>query len=292
VSIPDSTVQISNVNTGANLTVAGRDYTLNEIVQNSDIDVELSVIADPLLRLGWDLETRNAWLQHRRKHLRDTLIPKPRSSFGGPLASFEHLMSTPSNHDEDLATFENRLNDHLKLCRTRLLDNLHKKVHETGKNRVWFAVRNASTEPLIRVELVAEFDAPDVRVLEYAPTTYPMPPAPKWPHFTVSMFTDHLADFAGMAGAHAPALRGPRMSVEQQGTTFRIHYWIGGIGPTRTATTPPITVIPGPTDQVPEPITIELVAYAENRNDVVRRSVALEVSSKGWLIGHLINPNY
>lgn len=253
-----------------------------------ELDIGVAHDVGPLGLCMMQAEAVDQWIDSRRSHLRKTLIPKPTNdNFSTGIG---RMFLDSDDHAKNQSEFERRLDDHLDLCRRRLLENALTMIVRTGRSNVSFVVTNPSEYGIAGLELRAQFYPGDALVLTGVPATKAMPPPPRWPHFA-DRFPDNAALLAQFASSAAP-FDPQRPSVRTESNRVVLDYRLGNLGPQRTVTTFPITIVPGPNFEGLTEYVFDLSAHAVNRKSLAKAVVSVALTNARWILGDLIDPRY
>jgi hypothetical protein len=276
--------------TGRDVTYVGGDFTQHQhIAAMPEIELGLSIDANPLLRLFYDSQVVDEWLAERKQHLEQTLIPAQRPTSSIP--DLTRMWTEATDFTGDRAKFMSRLDDHLSICKQRLLDNALATFYQSGHNRVIFKVVNPTDDPVKAVRVAASFYAGDAVVLSSAPDRYPMPDAPKWPDPMERMLGHALAT-SEMAYAFWPKASAlpSDARIRNDNGFVQIEYLIGDLRPRQDDTTEPVVIIPFLGEL--EELEITLTVHAIDRRGVKKEDFVLPIQDRGFLLGDVVSPDY
>jgi len=117
-------------------------------VRRPELDLDLSVAADPLVRLHVDPEAMDAWLKRREAYIRHTRKPPAPPSVSDITAMFRP-MADPNDRSE----FERRVKQHLSQSDETLLANVFRSIAVSRLNKVACHVANPTDDPIVGVQL-------------------------------------------------------------------------------------------------------------------------------------------
>jgi hypothetical protein len=254
--------------------------------------VDLEIVADPLLRLFYDDEEAQQWLEKRKAYLEEKLIPKdlPKPAF----PDLTRMLMHASDFGADRATFETRLAEHLRQCRGRLRDNALAALCENGYKSLIFGVKNPTDDPIVGTRVVASFYAGDAEVLASVPRADGMPASPTWP----DPMDRYLGQFRHGLSEQlftSPSLLAGRMAsarVRNRDGFIEIEYLIGDLRAGQPEETSPVFIIPFiSVDELGE-LDITVTAHALNRRSVKKERFTLEIERRGFPLDAVVRPNY
>lgn len=254
--------------------------------------MNLSVRANPLLRLFHNSDEEDEWLEQRKAHILKTVVPAPKREPPSEFPSLSNMYMSAMETGEARRKFEQRLESHLSLCKQRLLDNLLEIIYEANLNTVQFVVENATDDPIQGARLMVSFFAGDAVILSSAPQAAPMPRPPMWP--------DRFEQLIGRpSGADIPESvfripqlarpRGPQIANNQGLVT--INYLIGDLPPCHQEPTAPVIIVPRLDFELGQ-LEMTLTANAMNRRAVKKQDVLVPIKETGLAIATLIDPKY
>lgn len=280
---------------GAPFAYAGRD--LYQDRGWPPIKADIQMLASPLLRLDLNQEIVDAWISARRAHLQKRIIPpRPQKpSYIHPTQAIYRSFQATSDYDEDLAEFGRRLEQHLTMCRSRLVQTIMAAIYGSRMNKVAFVVRNLSDESMEGVQLHVEFKAPKVRLSSSRPSAKAMPKPPTWPHFSDKFGNQSLGLSQAVidAASMSPLRPGPSVDITRgHDDHITMRFQVGQIGPGLTGQTPSVTFVVLPGYDVPDPIDIDVLAWATNRRNRVETRLKATVSERRLMVGDLVHPDY
>src|SRR5271170_3623157 len=242
--------------------------------QRPDLDLDLSVDAEPLTRLHVDEESERDWLDRREKYIRSTRkppAPLPGAGAGGFLSS--NLFADVQTNPEDRAEFDRRVAEHVEQCQGRLVANVFREIAASDQNKVTCAVANHTDDPVEKAQLTVLIQSRRLLAYSSVPSETPMPQLPRWPDILDRIAEHHRS----IVDSFIPM---PLGSVAYAAVTDRadgveLTFNIGDLRPGQQVQTHPITIIAGaPT---PEQIPVTLIGSAMNRRGTKTVSTTLQV---------------
>lgn len=287
-------MSFSGVTTGGDLTFVGGDYTSGG-TQMPLIDLEIAMReSGPLTRLFHDNEAESDWLRARKEHLESTLTPPNKSRGDGGLGLVRMYMDT-RNHAEDLKTFNERLTEYLKACRSILLDNVLARLDgvENNENRIVFTVRNPTDTPIRGVRLEASFIPASAIAFLYGPSAKPWPSLPKWPDFSDDFVGWRgLLDDASMRmlAEAVPFLPSRGAQMTRDGDRVRVSFEVGDLRPEQVRPLQPFTILPGLDDG--DELHLAVRANAMDRRGVVDMGFVVRIGQSGWPLDSIVPPDF
>jgi hypothetical protein len=248
-------------------------------VQTPDLDIELSVEAQPLIRIDTDVATLRDWLDRREKYIRANC--KPRGSTPNPdNPGFigAHVFANAFANPKDAQEFEGRVQDHMNKCDARLLRNILREIAISQENKVTAVVANHTDDPIERVQLTVFLQSRAILAYSGAPSETPMPELPRWP----DAFDSLHRGYQPLSGMYSPDdLAGvgyAAVTTREDGVELTFN--IGDMRPGEVVEAQPITVIAA--NPTPEQIPVTLTASSMNRRGKKTKSTTFEVSPRKW----------
>jgi hypothetical protein len=254
-----------------------------------DLDLELGIEAEPLIQLFYNDEVLDWWLKGRQAYLEEKLTPDPPAASGPPNLALRWMEA--ADFGGERREFQQRLGEHLRICRQRLLDNVLGDIVRSGHDAVAFVVRNPTQEPIEGVRVQATFNAANLYVLASAPLADPMPQAPRWPD-PLAMARGWELDTSNLIGRpHPPVTPGVHANIRVKDGFAHVTCQVGNLLPLDTRETLPIFIIPQIGVEVEE-LEIAVTAAAMTRRGVKQKNFAVKIESLGFAVDDVVDPRY
>lgn len=260
-------------------------------IREPDLDVALSMQAEPISRLCVDDSAVQGWLDRREAYARSInqrpLPPTPPSTptgfadIFGEFGQFSARYATP----EDAREFERRVKKDREQCGEQLINNVVRAITRSSKNKVAFAVGNNTQEPIKDVQLTVLLSSPHLLVYAGLSPTRRMPPLPTWPNVLDQMRSPTVADLLTAEDLYH---RSYADVVHHDGYT-ELTYDIGDLRPGKTIPTPPVTVVVW--SDTPDRISVELIGRAMNRRGDKKVTTTLTISAQTWSLDQWLKPD-
>jgi hypothetical protein len=244
-----------------------------------DLVLDLSVVAEPLVRLQIDREAAQSWVDRREKYIRSTRrSPAP----SAPGLAGMYTMPQPKDREE----FDRRVREHLLQCRERLIANLFREVAVSQENKVAFDVGDKTKDPIERVQLTVLLPAQDLGAYAGVPRARPMPQLPAWPDPLDRVRPSSAAIMDSVTESFTYSREDAKVTTRDN--EIEITYEIGDLRPGQVMRTPPTTIIVGPA--APEELPITLIGRSMNHRGDTTVSTTLTVSSQHWALDSWLSP--
>ncbi|KLO26478.1 hypothetical protein ABW16_19440 [Mycolicibacter heraklionensis] len=262
-------------------------------VRQPELDLTLTGVAEPLIRLSIEREQFEDWLRRHAAYVRATSgrppEPPPRTPTGSPvddvrISELAMQMFGRYADPRDAEEFEQRLNTYMSAVTRRLLDNvLRNIVLDDDANTVRFRVGNETDDPVTGVQLTVHIPKGGLIVRTAAPSVDELPP-PKWPEPLVNQLRiGTLTRVPQSVPPYSHPITRPRSgSVVKTSDSFEVTWDLGDIRPHDWSRTVMVTVIPFP--NAPERLNVELVARAMDRRGICTATTLLTIGSGTWAI--------
>lgn len=272
-------------------------------IREPDLDLALSMQAEPLNRLRIDDQAVQGWLDRREAHARSTnqrplppIQPPPPSVPGfanstaagifGPFGQFGQFSGRYAN-PEDAEEFERRINEDRAQCDERLVNNVVREITRSVKNKVAFTVSNRTNEPIKDVQLTVLLRCPELLAYAGLSPARRMPPLPTWPDVLDRMRSHHIPLIMDSV-TETPIYSRFDAAVVPYDDYTELTYHIGDLRPGETIPTRPVTVVVWSPD-TPDQISVELIGRAMNRRGDKKVSTSLTVAPRTWSLDQWLN---
>jgi len=279
--------QFSQIRTGRDFNVVGGDLNQQFGQDLPAIELDLGITAEPLNRLFHDRAEEDSWIERRKAHLIETLVPRrPDSSF----PDVTRMWMESRDYNADRATFDTRLKEHLQEWRSELPKLVFRRIYESDHNKVVFSASNPTDVPIRNVELVARFKPGDALVLTSHPGREIIPTLPKWPDISDDFGWRHALgnNIGRMTAAYASPLAGGRRT-RTDGDYLEITFLVGDIRAHRLAVTPAVTIIPRMAFDT-HALDVVMTATAMDHRGAVEDRFVVAIKQAGFLLETVVKP--
>lgn len=259
--------------------------------QRSELDLELTADAEPLMRLSIEREELEDWLRRHEAYVRANsgrppAAPPPRPTPRNPMeiGQFAALDSMQLfgryANPEDAEEFDRRVADYLRRLRSRLMDHvLRQIVDDEDANTVRFRVVNDTDDPVSGVQLRVRIRKGGVLVRTYPPSVRDLPAIPKWPDPLDKMLANA---HAGLGRAEIPDFFPHAGSVADKGDVFEVAWDVGDLRPRERSADFTLTIVAG--TEAPEEISVEMIASAMDRRGTRTKTEQVTVAPESWTV--------
>jgi len=265
-----------------------------------ELDLTLTVTAEPLMRLSIERDQLEDWLQRHERYIRANSgkpadrpppRPKPQPNPARPAWTAYDTFSSLSDiigplgmaryaDPKDAKEFDRRVGDYLTKLRTRLMDHvLRQIVNDDDANTVCFRVANHTDDPVSGVQLVVRIRKGGILVRTYPPSVADLPPLPKWPDPLDQMRASALT---GLTRTQVPDFFPHAGSVSDQGDFFEVTWNVGDLRPRERSGDFTLTAVAG--TQAPEEVAVEITASAMDRRGTRTKTEQLTVAAETWTL--------
>lgn len=268
-----------------------------------DLALDLTVSAEPLMRLFVNEDQVQDWCRRHEAFVRDNSgEPPPPSQPTVPApARYPQLGGIPSFRDvaniggigsllagssataENREKFERRVTEHMSHFTTRhIVDNALRLIVRSEENTVCFTAGNETADAVMGVQLMVVIPGNGLVVCAVPPPASPLPRSlPRWPDPVLDRIRS-VEVLPPLAEDHVL----PRTAAEvvDKDGVFEAAWEIGDLRPGERSRPRSLTIVAGP--GAPDEVEIQLMARSKSHRGNARSRETLTIATDQWTLDH------